>query len=88
MYRRKLGKSKVNNIHRFVSFKNSSTLLTESALEFDSCYPLEYDHNVIAYEAQPEGFEYIYQDEVHKYTPDFSSKTADGKKPYIDLSSM
>lgn len=42
MYRRKLGKSKVNNIPRFVSIKCSLTFLTESILEFETCYHHRY----------------------------------------------
>ena len=85
MYRRKLGKSKVNNIHRFVSLKNTSTVLTESALEFDACYPLEYSRKVIHFESQPEGFEYIYENCVHRYTPDFLFHMGGGGKIYIEI---
>ncbi|WP_257296462.1 TnsA endonuclease N-terminal domain-containing protein [Endozoicomonas sp. YOMI1] len=85
MYRRKLGKSKVNNIHRFVSHKNASTILTESTLEFHGCYPLEYDYDVISFESQPEGYEYIYENKVHRYTPDYLSRMKNGQEPYIEV---
>ncbi|WP_422136742.1 TnsA endonuclease N-terminal domain-containing protein [Endozoicomonas sp. ALD040] len=85
MYRRKLGKSKVNNIHRFVSLKNPSTILTESALEFDSCYPLEYSSKVLSYESQPEGYEYVFEGRICRYTPDFLSRMIGGERPYIEV---
>lgn len=85
MYRRKLGKSKVNNIHRFVSHKNSSTILAESTLEFHGCYHLEYDHKVLSFESQPEGYEYIYENKVHRYTPDYLSRMKNGQEPYIEV---
>ena len=85
MYRRKLGKSKVNNIHRFVSHKNSSTTLTESTLEFHGCYPLEYDHEVVSFESQPEGYEYTYENRIHKYTPDYLSRMRNGHEIYIEV---
>ncbi|WP_067515303.1 TnsA endonuclease N-terminal domain-containing protein [Endozoicomonas ascidiicola] len=85
MYRRKLGKSKVNNIHRFVSPKNGSTVLTESTLEFHSCYSLEYDREVKSFESQPEGFEYIDGNKVRRYTPDHLVRMASGQEPYIEV---
>ena len=85
MYRRKLGKSKVKNIHRFVSLKNGATFLTESTLEFHSCYPLEYNPEVKSFEAQPEGFEYVYENKVHRYTPDHLARMINGQEPYIEV---
>ena len=85
MYRRKLGKSKVKNIHRFVSPKNGTTLLIESTLEFHSCYPLEYNREVKSFEAQPEGFEYVYENKVHRYTPDHLARMISGQEPYIEV---
>ncbi|MGY0219156.1 TnsA endonuclease N-terminal domain-containing protein [Endozoicomonadaceae bacterium StTr2] len=85
MYRRKLGKSKVSNIHRFVSLKNPSLVLTESVLEFDCCYSLEYSSSVVSYESQPEGFEYIFENRIHRYTPDFKSRMIGGERQYIEV---
>ncbi|MGI2026239.1 TnsA endonuclease N-terminal domain-containing protein [Endozoicomonas acroporae] len=85
MYRRKLGKSKVNNILRFVSPKNGSTVLTESMLEFHGCYPLEYNWKVKSYESQPEGFEYFDGYKVRRYTPDYLARMAIGQEPYIEV---
>jgi len=48
-----------------------SPTITESPLEADFCYYLEFDKEVIKYEAQPLAYEYWYSGEGHFYTPDF-----------------
>ena len=85
MYRRTLGKSKINNIHRFKSFKNPSTILAESCLEFDACYHPEYNQYVVYFESQPQGFEYVFENKVCRYTPDFLIRLLDGREIYIEV---
>jgi len=42
MYVRTLKQSQVKNISKFMSLKNDSIIRTESMLEFDMCFHLEY----------------------------------------------
>ena len=60
------------SITKFPSTKSDdSPTITESPLEADFCYHLEFDKEVIQYEAQPLSFEYWYDDAIHSYTADF-----------------
>ena len=60
------------SITKFPSTKSdNSPTITESPLEADFCYHLEFDKEVIQYEAQPLCFEYWYDDAIHYYTADF-----------------
>ena len=77
--------SKVSNIPRFVSIKCAITFLTESILEFEACYHLEYDDSVIIFEAQPLGYEYFYEGNKCRYTPDFLVIYRSGKKVFIEV---
>ena len=85
MYRRKLGKSHTNNIHAFSSIKCNSIILTESALEYDACFHLEYNQDVITYESQPLGYEYWFNHQVHQYTPDFLVQFVSKEPAYIEV---
>jgi hypothetical protein len=57
----------------------------ESPLEADLCYHLEFDCNVIEYQAQPKSFEYFLDDELHSYSPDFEVFYSDGTSAYIEV---
>jgi hypothetical protein len=60
------------SITKFPSTKSDdSPTITESPLEADFCYHLEFDKEVIQYEAQPLCFEYWYDGAIHLYTADF-----------------
>ncbi len=60
------------SITKFPSTKSDdSPTITESPLEADFCYHLEFDKEVIQYEAQPLCFEYWYDGAIHSYTADF-----------------
>ena len=60
------------SITKFPSIKSDiSPTLTESPLESDFCYYLEFDNEVIKYEAQPTAIAYWYGGKRHWYTPDF-----------------
>jgi putative transposase len=71
MYRRKLGHSRVKNIFKFVSTKMNIVFKVESALEFDTCFHLEYSPDILSFEAQPSGFFYEFDGKSCPYTPDF-----------------
>ncbi|WP_019616900.1 TnsA endonuclease N-terminal domain-containing protein [Psychromonas ossibalaenae] len=60
------------SITKFPSIKSDTApVITESPLEADFCYYLEFDKEVIKYEAQPLGFSYWLNKAKHTYTPDF-----------------
>jgi hypothetical protein len=62
------------NITKFPSTKaDTSPTMTESPLEADFCYYLEFDKEVIRYESQPLEIPYWYDGEKHWYTPDFEA---------------
>lgn len=55
MYIRKLRKPSPNkNVSKFVSQKNSCTVMCESPLEFACCHFLEYCNDIVYFESQPE----------------------------------
>ncbi|WP_299734230.1 Tn7 transposase TnsA N-terminal domain-containing protein [uncultured Endozoicomonas sp.] len=68
--KRDLRKQKGKSITTFPS-KRKIPFLTESPLEADFCYHLDYDLDVISYEPQPLGFYYLFEGKVCLYTPDF-----------------
>ncbi|KEI72968.1 TnsA endonuclease N-terminal domain-containing protein [Endozoicomonas elysicola] len=71
--KRNLRKQKGKGITTFPSKRKGQreSILTESPLEADFCYHLEYDPDVLSYEAQPLGFYYLFEGKVCLYTPDF-----------------
>ncbi len=72
MYNRNLRKlSPVKNIYKFISVKNDVVIMCESSLEFDTCFHLEYNPDVVCFKSQPTGFEYTLEGTPHRYTPGF-----------------
>lgn len=71
MYVRNLCKpSPVKNLFRFASTKSSELVMCKSSLEFDACFHLEYNEDVLTFQSQPEGFIYSFQGKELPYTPD------------------
>lgn len=64
---------------------NPESLLVEGSLETEYCYHLEFDNNVVEYEAQPMGFHYYSQNVRRFYTPDFLVTYANGHKLYVEI---
>lgn len=58
---------------------------TESPLEADYIYHLEYDPTVINYMAQPPKFSYFFEGKEHKYTADFEVFYEDGSICYFEV---
>ena len=58
---------------------------TESPLEADYVYHLEYDPTVTGYMAQPPKFPYFFEGKEHKYTADFEVFYADGSSCYLEV---
>lgn len=85
MYRRHLSHSRVKNLFKFVSAKMDTVFTVESALEFDTCFHLEYSHDITAYEAQPEGFMYEYNGRACPYTPDFKINHAVNGFQFLEI---
>lgn len=74
MYSRKIGHSRVKNIFKFASSKMGTVYRVESALEFDTCFHLEYSPKIKSFEAQPFGFKYDFGEKSLPYTPDFRAR--------------
>jgi hypothetical protein len=86
MSNRNLRKPSPNkNIYKFVSRKNSSTVMCESGLEFDACFHLEFSPSIISFESQPTGIEYQADDKIRRYTPDFMVVKSTGEVEYIEI---
>jgi len=58
---------------------------TESPLEADYIYHLEYDANVFKYMAQPPSIPYFFKGVAHSYTPDFEVHYIDGSICYVEV---
>ncbi|MDP5033105.1 Tn7 transposase TnsA N-terminal domain-containing protein [Paraglaciecola sp.] len=85
MYKRKLTKSAINNIHRFASFKNNSFVEVESTLEFEACFHFEFSKKITRFESQPIGYEYKLGGKVRRYTPDFLIQFSSGELMYYEI---
>ncbi|MBO1519392.1 TnsA endonuclease N-terminal domain-containing protein [Oceanisphaera pacifica] len=85
MYRRRLKHSPVKNLFRFASGKTQSVLTVESALEFDTCFHLEYSPEITSFEAQPEGFYYSFEGKRCPYTPDFKVHHQKDGEQFIEV---
>ncbi|MDD9173522.1 TnsA endonuclease N-terminal domain-containing protein [Aliivibrio sp. S2TY2] len=85
MYVRTLKQSQVKNISKFMSLKNDSIIRTESMLEFDMCFHLEYSPDVVSFESQPQGFYYEYQGKHLPYTPDFLITHSSGRQQLLEI---
>jgi len=70
---------------RFYSLKNKSAIHTESTLEQDFCYVLEFDKTVIEYLEQPVKIKYSYQGKDRSYTPDFFIAGRENDRPYMRI---
>lgn len=80
--KRDLSKLKKKSITPFPSRKLGFTFLTESPLEAEFCYQLEWNADVVSYEAQPLGIRYFLNGSEHIYTPDFLVEFATRQQYY------
>lgn len=67
-------------IGKFPSLKMNRAVWWESQLERDYIYYLEIDRDVISYKEQPLKVRYVYDREIHLYTPDFLVVKPDKKQ--------
>lgn len=87
---KKLKASLCHNICKFPSTEKNEgggrAILTQSILEKDYCYHLEFDQTVANYYPQPITIDVVYDDgEEHSYTPDFEVCYRNGEKAYIEV---
>lgn len=86
MYSRKKQKSSpIMNRYKFASQKMGMTYTVDEQYEFDLCFLLEYSDDVIAYEAQPDGFYYHFNGRRCTYTPDFLVHYKSAGKQFIEV---
>ena len=86
MYIRNLRKPSPNkNIYKFASAKNKAVVMCEGSLEFDCCFHLEYDPDVVSYKSQPKGYMYDYEGKQLPYTPDFLVCYSDGSSCLLEI---
>jgi len=85
MYSRKIGHSRVKNIFKFASSKMGTVYTVESALEFDTCFHLEYSPTIKSFEAQPFGFKYNFGEKSLPYTPDFRIENNQSQEQFIEV---
>lgn len=84
--RRKIKNLMSKSINVFPARKSLDKITyTESPLEADLCYHLEYDSKIVAYQAQPLSFSYFFEDKVHEYSPDFEVFYQDGTSSYVEV---
>lgn len=72
-------------ITRFHGFKAYSEIIAESQLEQRACFYLELNPQVIYFESQPLHLEYLYEGEVHRYTPDFLVAYDSGETALLEI---
>lgn len=77
--------SRIKSIISFFSNKNKRTVYTESRLERDALYHLEFDASVVRYITQPETFSYQLHGKDRVYTPDILVEYTDGRFEYIEV---
>ncbi len=84
--RRKISHLMSKSINVFNGQKSLDTITyTESPLEADFCYHLEFDDNVKNYLAQPLSVDYYFEGALHSYTPDFEVFYNDGTVCYFEV---
>lgn len=84
--RRKVEKLMSKSVNVFNGRKSLDPITnTESPLEADFCYHLEYDPKIRSYQAQPLSFQYFFEGEVHTYFPDFEVFYDDESNSYFEI---
>jgi len=84
--RRKVDKLMSKSVNVFNGKKSlDEVTYTESPLEADLCYHLEFDPKVKSYQAQPLSFQYYFEGAVHTYYPDFEVNYSDNTSCYFEI---
>tara|TARA_Y100001963_G_scaffold139568_1_gene205538 strand:+ start:2057 stop:2689 length:633 start_codon:yes stop_codon:yes gene_type:complete len=85
--KRKITKSAVTNIFRFVSCHKPDPITVEGYNEFIACHYFEFSTQVIDFEAQPQRFAFPQENSNRPliYTPDFLVRLHDRKEVYFEI---
>ncbi len=87
MQKRKITKSAVTNIFRFVSCHKPDPITVEGYNEFIACHYFEFSTQVIDFEAQPQRFAFPQENGNRPliYTPDFLVRLHDQQEVYFEI---
>lgn len=87
MQKRKITKSAVTNIFRFVSCHKPNPITVEGYNEFIACHYFEFSTKVIDFEAQPQRFAFPQENSNRPliYTPDFLVRLHDQQEVYFEI---
>lgn len=87
MQKRKITKSAVTNIFRFVSCRKPDPITVEGYNEFIACHYFEFSTQVIDFEAQPQRFAFPLENSNRPliYTPDFLVRLHDQQEVYFEI---
>jgi len=87
MQKRKITKSAVTNIYRFVSCHKPDPITVEGYNEFIACHYFEFSTQVIDFEAQPQRFAFPLENSNRPliYTPDFLVRLHDQQEVYFEI---
>lgn len=87
MKKRKITKSAVTNIFRFVSYHEPEPISLEGYNEFIACHYFEFSPLVIYFEAQPQKFEFPIEGTNRPliYTPDFLVRLHNQQEIYFEI---
>ncbi len=87
MQKRKITKSAVTNIFRFVSCHKPDPITVEGYNEFIACHYFEFSTQVIDFEAQPHRFAFPLENSNRPliYTPDFLVRLHDQQEVYFEI---
>lgn len=87
MQKRKITKSAVTNIFRFVSCHKPDPITVEGYNEFIACHYFEFSTQVIDFEAQPQRFAFPRENSNRPliYTPDFLVRLHNQQEVYFEI---
>lgn len=87
MQKRKITKSAVTNIFRFVSCHKPDPVTVEGYNEFIACHYFEFSPGVVNFEAQPQRFAFPQENSNRPliYTPDFLVRLRDQREVYFEI---
>lgn len=85
MYDQTKKSSHVHNICKFMSLKNDAVVRTQSILEHDFCYHLEFNPDVAKFTSQPLHIFYSFNGRQCRYTPDFHVEDTYGNSTFVEV---
>lgn len=87
MQKRKITKSAVANIFRFVSANKPDPIVVESYNEFIACHYFEFSPKVVNFEAQPQRFVFPLENRSQPliYSPDFFVQLHDQQEAFFEI---